>query len=102
MRVEFHPEAATEFLAAALHYQEAAPGHAVRFIAAIEHLVAQIAEAPGRFPVIDGAVRRGLVRRFPYAVIFAVGAELVWVLAVMHGQRRPGYWRARMNEGRLR
>ncbi len=41
-------------------------------------------------------VRRSLLKKFPYAVVFIVMAEEIRILAVAHGRRRPGYWRARM------
>lgn len=37
-------------------------------------------------------VRRRLVRRFPYGVLYGIGAESIRVLAVMHSRRRPMYW----------
>ena len=41
-------------------------------------------------------VRRKLVARFPYAIVFVEGEAFVRVLAVMHGHRLPGYWRRRL------
>jgi hypothetical protein len=33
-----------------------------------------------------------LVRRFPYGVIYRVREEVIWVVAIAHMRRRPGYW----------
>ena len=33
---------------------------------------------------------------FPFYVAYVVEGELVWVLAIAHGYRRPGYWRKRV------
>ena len=41
------------------------------------------------------AARRALLRRFPYAVYFAVEGDLVIVLAVLHGSRDPAEWQRR-------
>jgi hypothetical protein len=41
-------------------------------------------------------LRRHFSRDFPYAVIFLDKPGHVWIVAVMHMKRRPGYWRARL------
>ncbi len=43
----------------------------------------------------DLGVRRKLVRRFPYVVIFVELATAVRVIAVPHARRRPGHWKLR-------
>ena len=49
---------------------------------------------PAAFPCVHGAVRRLVVRRFPYAVYFReVGDEIV-VLAI-HGRQDPNRWQER-------
>jgi hypothetical protein len=35
------------------------------------------------------------MRRFPLAFIYRVDAEALWIVAVAHRRRRPGYWRQR-------
>lgn len=37
-------------------------------------------------------MRRRLVRRFPYAVLYSISPDLIRILAVMHSRRRPMYW----------
>jgi toxin ParE1/3/4 len=41
-------------------------------------------------------IRRALLARFPYAIVFLVRPEEVRVLAVAHAKRRPGYWLSRI------
>ncbi len=41
-------------------------------------------------------VRRKLLSRFPYAVVFVERATFVRVISVMHGHRRPAYWLRRI------
>lgn len=50
--------------------------------------------ASGMWPFIEGGVRRCLVRRFPYRIVYhhdESNAELL-ILAVMHLHREPYYW----------
>lgn len=51
--------------------------------------------AYARIPDQDGA-RHVLVRDFPYAVVFILRAGVVWVVAIAHAAREPGYWRDRL------
>jgi toxin ParE1/3/4 len=41
-------------------------------------------------------VRRKLLARFPYAVVFIEQETFVRIIAVMHGHRFPGYWQRRL------
>lgn len=49
---------------------------------------------PG-FP-IESRVRRVLLERFPYAVVFIETEDVVHVIAVAHFRREPSYWRDRV------
>ena len=41
-------------------------------------------------------VRRKLLVRFPYAIVFVESDAFVRVISVMHGHRRPAYWKGRI------
>jgi plasmid stabilization system protein ParE len=43
-------------------------------------------------------IRRALLRRFPYAVYFAVDGDVVVVIAVLHASRDPAEWQRRRGE----
>jgi len=45
---------------------------------------------------IDNRYRRAFVRRFPDAVIYRLEADVLYILAVAHLSRKPGYWRNRL------
>lgn len=95
MKLEFHPEAAEEFEAAADFYHSRQPGLEVRFLDSVERCTSKIKASPQRFRKFDGEVRRALVSVFPYAVLFSASSDRIFVLAVMHCSREPGYWRDR-------
>lgn len=42
--------------------------------------------------MLKGRFRRYLVHHFPYGVIYAVEGRTIYVAAVMHLKRKPGYW----------
>jgi plasmid stabilization system protein ParE len=41
-------------------------------------------------------VKRKLLERFPYAIVFVGANSYVRIISVMHGHRRPAYWRRRL------
>jgi plasmid stabilization system protein ParE len=96
MRYEFHPAALEEYEAAALWYAERDPELAERFVQSVEEAIGRILEAPDRRRIIDQDVRRCLTRVFPYGVLYTIEADFVLILAVMHGSRKPGYWKDRI------
>lgn len=53
-------------------------------------------EFPKASPVVSGTVRRCLLTRFPYRLVYRVEGEKIVIYAVAHQSRRPGYWRTRI------
>ncbi len=99
MRVAFHLDAVAEFEAAARFYADRVPGLDQRCVSAVEAGLAEIAREPTRWAVFTGDIRRHRVRVFPYAVLYTVEADSILVVAVMHCNREPGYWRNRVPDG---
>lgn len=53
------------------------------------------AEFPRAWTVLEGDIRRSLVRRFPYGVLYSEEQDGVVVIAVMDLHRTPEYWKHR-------
>lgn len=80
---------------AAEYYESRAKGLGVDFTEKINTAVLDVFKNPERWPVIGMNVRRRLISRFPYCLLYRVDADEVIVLAVMHLSRHPLYWRGR-------
>ena len=96
MKPVLHPEADEEFAAAVRYYSQISPELGVRFYREMERLLREVCENPERFWIFDPPARRNLSREFPFAVIYLEKPDYVWIVAVMHAKRRPGYWRERL------
>jgi plasmid stabilization system protein ParE len=94
--VGFLPEAEQEMLEAASYYESQAAGLGEDYLSEIERAVASIAESPNTWPIIGGKLRRRLVRRFPFGILYSVEPEEIVIIAVAHLRRKPGYWRERI------
>jgi plasmid stabilization system protein ParE len=95
MQVVSHPEADQELEAAALWYEQRQPGLGDDFMDEFERALRRIVVEPGRWRKIRGDNRRLNFHRFPYAIVYSVGADVLYVKAVMHLHRRPFYWQHR-------
>jgi len=93
--IVFHPEAVLEARAAREWYRERSEAAADGFVAELDAAIAQILASPDRWPLYIPPTRRFLFRRYPYFVVYQATENAVQILAVAHGHRRPGYWRAR-------
>lgn len=98
MNFEFHPEAAEEFEAAVDWYEAREIGLGLDFAAEIHAAIQRAAAMPDAWTRLTGNVRRVLVNRFPYGVLYEPVNTRLFVLAIMHLRREPGYWIARRSE----
>ncbi len=94
--VVFHEEAEEELKEAARFYAGRRERLGAEFVVEVRHATHILQEHPGLGHAVSRRVRRLLVRRFPYAVIYRAEADRIFILAVAHLKRRPGYWRERM------
>ena len=95
MRVQLADGARADVLAAARWYDEQRPGLGDEFVDAVLAAGVVIEANPLAWPTWpaiqrDPPVRRHPMRRFP--VYFQVLPELIEVIAIGHGRRRPGHW----------
>lgn len=94
-------EAAEEELAAAAEwYDGQRDGLGAEFLNAVEDLLPQIQAQPERGGAVPGAesderIRRLMMKRFPYSIVYMQLPDEIRVLAFAHARRRPGYWRNR-------
>ena len=94
--IEFHPEAQAEFVAAAQFYERQAEGLGLDFIRTVRQTYQRLLESPASGPPFGRRLRRLLVPKFPYGLLYRVERERIDIIAVMHLHRRPGYWRSRV------
>ena len=94
-RVVFHAEAEAELVAAAAEYEAHTSGLRVDFIAEVERATHALASYPKIGHRFSRRLRRVLVRRFPYDLLYRIEANVVRIVAVAHLRRSPGYWRHR-------
>ena len=94
--VQIHPAALEEAEAAMEWYSRRSIRAGGMFFDELEKAIDLIGTHPGQFPEYAFGTRKILLHRFPYLVVFRETASHVEIIAVVHGRRRPGYWRDRV------
>jgi len=92
VRVVSHPEADEELEGAALWYEERQPGLGDDFLDEVERTLRRIVANPERWRKIREENRKLNFHRFPYAIVYSVHTDVLYIKAVMHLHRRPFYW----------
>nr|MDO8118723.1 type II toxin-antitoxin system RelE/ParE family toxin [Candidatus Sigynarchaeota archaeon] len=92
----FHPEAEREMNEAIAFYNLTMKHLGTDFLNEIEKVVKNIKDNPIAWPVIDLNVRRCLLRRFPFGVLYIVEGNRINIVAVANLKRKPGYWKKRL------
>jgi toxin ParE1/3/4 len=92
VNVSFNPLAERELNDVARYYEMESPGLGAAFLTEVQRCCDGLAEYPEAGHIVLGSIRRRLVRRFPYAILYTTLPGVVRVLAVMNLKRRPAYW----------
>mgnify|MGYP001578360136 CR=1 FL=1 len=91
-RVLARPTADRDVEAAFDGYESQTPDLGLQFLAEIRATYDRIAAGPAKYQLVVTQVRRALLRRFPYAVYFAIENDVAVILAVLHAARDPAKW----------
>jgi plasmid stabilization system protein ParE len=94
--LEFHQAAAAELESAFDWYLARDERVAAGFLDEANRAIELISQAPHRWPLSQGDVRKFVLRRFPFLFLYRELPSMIQVIAVAHGHRRPGYWKRRL------
>ncbi|MEX0703015.1 MAG: type II toxin-antitoxin system RelE/ParE family toxin [Planctomycetales bacterium] len=90
------PEAEEDLVAAYVWYEQRRVGLGEEFLSCLNARIQQIVRMPELYAKVHEDYRRGLVRRFPYAVFYEYADGIVTVYCVFHTSRDPEKWRERL------
>ena len=99
IRLVLSPEAEADALSAFRFYEERREGLGERFRDHVGLALTRVQNNPEEAPVIYRDLRRKLVQRFPYMVLYRLYPGLLYVVAVMHARQNPVIWKRRASLG---
>ncbi|MEO0948664.1 MAG: type II toxin-antitoxin system RelE/ParE family toxin [Cyanobacteria bacterium J06641_5] len=96
MDFSFHPDAEAELNHAIDYYEARVKGLGVDFANTAFSSMETILAHPEIWPILENEVRRCLLPRFPYGILYTVKPTEIFILSVMHLRKEPFYWRERL------
>ena len=86
-----------EMTEASLFYEAVCSGLGNDLLDDVQRVVDSLCEHPYLGHAIAPDLRRMLLHRFPFSIIYSVEVDAILVTAVAHYSRRPGYWQDRVD-----
>lgn len=102
MRIRFRPEARAEIRDARRWYEAQVPGLGRAFLRELDAVFELLRIFPRMHRAVtdDGEVRRALLRRFPYSMVYEVlGDDEIIVLGCRHVRQDELDWTVRRSDG---
>jgi plasmid stabilization system protein ParE len=93
--VSFHESTEDEINEAVDFYEMECLGLGSLFIDELEKALERISQIPQSSQILRGNIRKKVLHKFPYSVIYSIRSSKIRVLAVAHQKKRPFYWRRR-------
>lgn len=82
--------------AQAEYYEGRARGLGREFLNEVQHGLQRIQSNPEIGTPVGLPLRSLRIRRFPHSIVYGPAPSGIFVVAVAHHSRRPGYWRDRV------
>jgi plasmid stabilization system protein ParE len=93
--LSIHETAEIEINEIADFYDLVNPGLGMVFINEIHRTIQNIDMFPDAAPIVRGRIRKRMLLKFPYSLIYSLRPDEIRILAVAHQKRRPFYWHGR-------
>jgi hypothetical protein len=98
MIYSFHPDAEIEFKDAIEYYEGCQDRLGYEFALEVYETVNRVIANPSAWQLMNENMRRSLVNRFPFGIIYVIRNKEILILAVMHLHRKPNYWENRIEK----
>ncbi len=92
MKVRFLKPAQSEVDDAVTWYDSQSRNLGTQFLDDLDRAVRRIVAYPLSSKEIEKEIRRCLLSRFPYGIIYGIDSEVIIIIAVAHLHREPRYW----------
>jgi plasmid stabilization system protein ParE len=92
-------QAKEDLQAGVAYYDSEFPSLGYEFALEVRRLCRLIAESLTAGFEVKPHIRRRILRRFPYSILYTVEDDTVVIIAIAHQGRRPEYWSRRVQDG---
>jgi len=92
-----HPLSLEEIIHAKTFYDSKVDGLGSQLVVEINRAIELIDKMPETWPVYNNKLRRYILKRFPFSIIYRLKNNTIQIIAFMHQHRKPYYWKKRLN-----
>ena len=92
MNIVFLQHAQRELDDAAAWYNEQSHGLGFDFLDDLDRSIRRIAAYPTSCIEIDPGLRRCLLTRFPFGIIYGIDNDAIVIISIAHLHRKPRHW----------
>ena len=92
MNVIFSRYAKSELEDATRFYELEFEGLGRRFKEEVKKAAIRVAEYPKAWSLECAEVRKCLLHKFPYKLLYSIEEDHIFIIAVAHQHRKPDYW----------
>ena len=92
MQIEFLPEAKSELDDAINYYETQSYGLGLSFKNEAKSTIQRLSIFPTAWTQIKPNIRRCIMHKFPYNVLYSIEKDSILVIAIAHHHRKPRYW----------
>ncbi|MCP4130992.1 MAG: type II toxin-antitoxin system RelE/ParE family toxin [bacterium] len=98
MNIIFDEIAQNELHDTIVFYELEVSGLGEKFREEIKKSIERIINYPEAWSVEIGDVRKYLLHKFPYKILYSIETDYIYIIAIAHLHRRPNYWIDRFNK----
>ncbi|MEW6379944.1 MAG: type II toxin-antitoxin system RelE/ParE family toxin [bacterium] len=92
MKIIFTELAKAELLDAVAYYELEYEGLGKKFKEEVNASILRINQFPTAWSVECGEVRKCLMHKFPYKILYSIEEDHILIIAIAHQHRKPDYW----------
>jgi plasmid stabilization system protein ParE len=96
MRAKLHRAANQELDEATLYHDRERPGSGDRLVAAFVTARDFVLQFPNSGRPGPLGTRSWKISGFRYHIVYVIRGDVIFIIAIAHDRRRPGYWRSRL------
>ena len=97
MKSRLTPEAELDLIEAIRWYDTRDEELGDDLLRRVYQCIASLEKNPRLYPTVYRQMRRALVRRFPYQILYEVESKQIIIYAIFHSARDPEVWKRRID-----
>lgn len=96
MEIEFLEPAFIELNEAIEFYNSKSPNLGAEFFEEVKNTLLLVSKYPEIWSPFSQNTRKAQIKRFPFNIIYTSSPDKIFVIAIAHQHRKPGFWKDRL------